>query len=140
MMRKLAVTVFVVSLAALGCGSDNGTPTRTDTGVTPDGSKPTDVANKDVASGPDTAINPDLGPDVAQGGSEAGTQIEVPVVTGEVGRSEANPAIDAGKDLGKDGTSIDQQPTQLDGGTDAGSRIDSGASVDGGAVDGGAQG
>jgi hypothetical protein len=28
MMKKLAVTVFVLSLAAIGCGSDSGTPKK----------------------------------------------------------------------------------------------------------------
>jgi len=32
MMKKLAVTVFVASIAAFGCGSDDGTPVKTDGG------------------------------------------------------------------------------------------------------------
>ena len=139
MMRKLAVTVFVVSLAALGCGSDSGSPTKTDTGVTPaDGAKPADVANKDVA-GLDTAIGgPDVSIDVAQG-EETGPKLDVAVVT-EGGALETNPQLDLGKDTSKlDSQGIDSVPSTVDGGADtktseAGTAVDTGTSVDGGTV------
>jgi hypothetical protein len=136
MMRKLAVTVFVVSLAALGCGSDSGNPTKNDTGVPADGAKPTDVANKDVA-GSDIAIGgPDVSIDVAQG-AETGPKLDVAVLT-ETGALETNPQLDSGKDTSKlDSQSIDIVPSIVDGGADtktseAGTAVDTGTSVDGG--------
>ena len=46
MMKKLAATVFVLSLAAFGCGSDDGTPKK-------------DAAPK-LDAGPDTQVAPDV--------------------------------------------------------------------------------
>lgn len=139
MMRKLAVTAFVLSLAALGCGSDNGTSPK-DTGV-PDGANvKTDVGtNKDVAQG--TEAGPEVQVDVAQG-TEGGAKLDV--AAAEVSLEAGGTVIDAPKDVQvKLDGGVDGTQTKADSGVDsqtqtgeAGSAVDTGTAVDGGAVDG----
>ncbi len=80
MTRKLAVTVFALSLAALGCGSDEGTPVKTDTSVAQDGPKTIDavLGPDSPAPTPDTALGPDaaLNPDTAIVNPDAGPAVE----------------------------------------------------------------
>jgi hypothetical protein len=126
MMRKLAVTVFVLSLAAVGCGSDSGTPSKSDTSVQPDGAK------AEVAVVPDAPANQDSA-DVA-----VGPETTPPVDTAQ---SEANTVLDGGK---ADTQVVDVTPT-VDGGADSkgidsGTTLDTGTPVDGGAVDTGSAG
>jgi hypothetical protein len=139
MMRKLAVTGFVLSLAALGCGSDDAT-TNKDSGAL-DGAK-LDTP-KDQPIGAETQLGPDTALDQAQG-SEVKTD-----VAAEAGSSEAGQVIEAGnKDVKPvDVTPVDTKPgidvtpAQPDGGAvDTGAAVDSGAAVDGGALDGGSVG
>jgi hypothetical protein len=137
MMRKLAVTVFVLSLAALGCGSDSGTPSKADTAVSPDGSSVKPETNSDQAIGAETQ-SPDLAIDLAQGSevkaevqlSEAGSTSEAGQVTEAGIKPEVNKPVDVQP-------GVDQGTPRLDGGA-----VDSGAAVDGGssAVDGGSVG
>lgn len=123
MMRKLAVTVFVFSLAALGCGSDDGTPAKTDATAPLDGAK-LDV-NKDVPQGAEVQVPLDSAIDQAQG---AETQT-VDAQASEAGQTEAGtvkpdtkPAVDT--------QSVDQGTGSHDGGV----TVDSGSAVDGGAA------
>jgi hypothetical protein len=130
MMRKLAVTVFVLSLAALGCGSDDGTPAKTDTGVpSVDGPAAKQDVNKDTPTTdapatPDQAIDvvtPDA-PAIDVAASEAGQP-------GEVGKTDVKPVVDV--------QTIDQGKPDLDGGktpVDGGAPVDGGSAVDTGSV------
>lgn len=128
MMRKLAV-VFVLSLAAVGCGSDNGTPNKADTGTT-------EVSKPGVDMGKDsTVIDTSITNDTAMDQAAPDTQ-----VNGEV-QAEAGQVNEAGQ---KPETKIDggTDTTKVDGGVDtqvgeAGQTVDTSAAVDGG-VDGGA--
>jgi hypothetical protein len=120
-MRNLAITVFVFSLAALGCGSDNGSPTtKTDTGVPADGGKVIDGSALDVSATPDAAID---GGQVTEAG-----KIDGATVSSEAGGSEANLPIDGGKDTGK----IDQAGAAIEAGQllDSATTVDAEASVD----------
>ena len=62
MMKKLVATVFALSLTALGCGSDNGTPPKTDASPDLKGVEvqppPTDVPIAGPEAGPEA--QPDL--------------------------------------------------------------------------------
>ncbi len=128
MMRKLAVTVFVVSLAALGCGSDSGTPNKPDTAV------PGIDGPAAKTDGRDVALPTEAGPEVT---TEAGQTTEAgakkDVLPTEAGLGEAGTTLEVQKDT--------TPSTKLDGGvdsqpqtTEAGS-VDTGAGVDGGALD-----
>jgi hypothetical protein len=144
MMRKLAAAAFILSFAALGCGSDSGTPPKKDGAASEAGTNIDATTQQEVAKSPDQALPSDVSPDVAQIASDAGTQPEAPAVveagtTTETGTSPVDTAkpdtqgpetqrIDGGADT-KPG---DVGPV-IDGG-DAGSRID------GGAIDGGSAG
>jgi len=145
MMRKLVVTIFAFSFAAVGCGSDNGT-TTTDAYV-----PKTDVQLKlDVVStsGPET--QPDVSiPDVAQPDIAIA---DVLVVT-----DQAQQPVDQGTQVDQVVVTVDGQPDSyvspvdgpkptVDGGVDGGtapvdghSQVDSSPTVDGG-VDGGSVG
>ena len=68
MMRKLAVTVFALSLAAFGCGSDSGNQNNDLGGGSTDGAaKDTapavDVAQTDAPIGVDTSVDVTVKPD-----------------------------------------------------------------------------
>jgi len=97
MMRKLAVTVFALSLVALGCGSDEGTPPKNDAGAQ-DGPK------VDATMGPDTQVqNPDapLGPDTTLGPDSSIADVAVAVEAGKTDEptlaAEVQTAIEAGR-------------------------------------------
>jgi len=128
MMRKLAVTVFALSLAALGCGSDSGT--KTDGPVTPalDGGKTdTTVPVDGVADAP------------------IGAETQVALDTASV---ESQQALDQAQSLDQaatldTSTVVDAHAVDgikpVDGGVDTHTPVDSGA-VDSGSVDGGSAG
>jgi hypothetical protein len=86
MIRKLSVTVFALSLAVLGCGSDDGGTKKND--ASPEAGRDT-TPLAEVQQGPEVK-------------SEVNTA-EVPGVTAEVAKpsvdvgGEAGPAIDTGK-------------------------------------------
>jgi hypothetical protein len=132
MMRKLAVTVFALSLAALGCGSDSGTK-PVDTGVSSEVGKTPDAY---VAPGVDTgAADAPMGPEVAlDAGKIDATVADAPAVDQAQGIDTAPQAIDAPK--GIDVQAIDSPKTPLDGGVDA-PQADAVKAVDGGSVDAG---
>jgi hypothetical protein len=108
MMKKLAVTVFALSLAAIGCGSDSG-------------GKP-DAGKTDGPPGAEVQVVPDapVQPDVVQPAVETG-QPDKPAV--EVNAPDA-PAIDQSMDM----PAVDGTSPVIDGGIDA-------PAIDGGAVD-----
>ena len=133
MMRKLAVTVFVFSLAAMGCGSDNGTPNKADTSVAIDGPAVKLDVNKDVPASPDAPGTPDLAIDQAQGAETQLPGVDAPATEagqlGEVGKPEVKAPVDT--------QGVDQGKTNVDGGTttvDSGTTVDGGAAVDTGSV------
>jgi hypothetical protein len=138
MMRKLAVTAFALSLAALGCGSDSGTKPTPDTGVALDGAK-TDVVSQDVGQTPDVVP---AGPEVqvALDGPSADVPLvlDSPVLLDQAQVLDQAPQIvvDAPKQV--DTQAIDGPKPVLDGGVET-PRVDSGA-VDSGSVDGGSAG
>jgi hypothetical protein len=128
MMRKLAVTVFAFSLAALGCGSDSGT-NPVDTGVASEAGK-TDVY---VAPAIDTS------PADAPIGADAyipldTAKVDTTAVDGPNGIDQAQvldtaPGVDGPK--GVDAQGIDGPKVQVDGGVDA-AKVDTGNLVDAG--------
>jgi hypothetical protein len=121
MMRKLAVTVFALSLAALGCGSDSGNKNN-DVG----GGPGVDGAAKDTAGDvaqPDTSIAPDGAIDVTAKQDVSVDQNTV-IDTAQV---DGGPKVDA--------TSVDTKV-----GVDGGAGVDTGSSIDTTAVDGGTVG
>jgi hypothetical protein len=137
MMKKLVVTVFAVSLAALGCGSDDGTPNK-DSGPKLDGLPGLEVQ----VNGPEVQVN---GPEVQVSGPEVGAPDKAP---------DVNVPIDGTTVV--DGGAPDQPIVIIDGGdidapvTEAGPTVDTGAAdakateagpaVDGGTVDVGSRG
>ncbi len=134
MMRKLAVSVFVLSLAAFGCGSDNGTTDKTDTAVPLDGpGAKMDVKQDAPSTIPDAPSTPDMGKDMAPG-SEVKPPVDVQPSEagqlGEVGKTDVQPTVDV--------QTPDQGQTHLDGGTttvDAGAvEEDAGEAIDTGSV------
>jgi hypothetical protein len=141
MMRKLAVTVFALSLAALGCGSDSGNKTP-DTGVAIDGAK-TDVVtpNPDIAQTPDAPMGPEASldttkvdvstPDLPQ------TLDQAQSLDQALGVDQAPPTVDTAKTVDTQG--IDGAKPSVDGSVDT-KRADAGAAVDSGSVDGGSAG
>jgi hypothetical protein len=123
MMKKLVVTVFVVSLAALGCGSDDGTPAKKDAG--PDMGKDA-ITKNDVAPKLDQTIQPgpevgrDTQPDQAvqvdQGSLDMGT---MDVGSLDQGTMDVQAIDGAGADkpiTPPDGGAMDGQPKPMDGG------------------------
>jgi len=131
MMRKLAVTVFALSFAALGCGSDSGSKTP-DTAVTPDGGPKAEVAGPvvDATGTPDIAMGETQPPVDTAKVETAGP--DVPQVLDQAA-GEASAPIDGVK--GVDGSAIDGPKTTVDGGVDA-KGVDGGSTtVDSGSVD-----
>jgi hypothetical protein len=112
MMKKLAVTVFVVSLAAIGCGSDDGTPAKTDA-ANPDVMTKADgpAAKLDVNVQTDTPMKQDVAPDMADKVDQQ--------------------SVDQGQEM--DGGAVDGGA--VDGGTIDGGDEDAPIGIDGGAVD-----
>jgi len=139
MMRKLAVTVFALSLAALGCGSDSGTK-PVDTGVSLDGVKTTDayVAPSVEAGAADASVNAEV-----QGSLDAG-KVDAPATDVPSGIDQAQgldsaQVIDGPK--GIDAQGIDSPKTVVDGGAaDAPQAPDAVKAVDTGSVDAGTVG
>ena len=133
MMRKLAVTVFALSLAALGCGSDSGTK-PVDTGVSSEVGKTPDAY---VAPGVDTgAADAPMGPETqpsVDAGKIDGTVADAPAID-QAQVDTAPQAVDAPK--GIDVQAIDSPKTPIDGGVDA-PQADAVKAVDGGSVDAG---
>jgi hypothetical protein len=138
MMRKLAVTVFALSLAALGCGSDSGNPAP-DTGVAIDGAK-TDVVtpNPDIAQTPDAPMGLEVQakvdvstPDLPQ------TLDQAQSLDQALGVDQAPQAVDTAKTVDTQG--IDGAKPSVDSSVDT-KRADAGAAVDSGSVDGGSAG
>jgi len=113
MMKKLAVTVFVVSLAAIGCGSDDGTPEKKD------------------SSSPDSTITKTDG---------SATKLDVNVQTDSPMKMDTAPdmmvTVDQGIDMGSeiDGGAVDGGE-EVDGGAIDGGDTDAPIEIDGGAVD-----
>jgi hypothetical protein len=145
MMRKLAVTVFALSFAALGCGSDSGTSNLVDTGITPavdSGAKDTSAADAHVtpdvtAATVDTAKQDDVAtPSDVAVSNDTNTQVDVGLTVDASAQADvivpaldgAKPSVDTAADSGET-----QKPV------DSGTSIDSG-SVDGGVLDGGSIG
>jgi len=135
-MRKLAVTLFALSLAALGCGSDSGTKTP-DSAVSPDGGKTPDAY---VAPGVDAGPTPDT--------SSTGAEVQVQVDTQKVETQVADAPVDQAQIpdtapldglKGIDVQGIDGTKPVLDGGADA-PKIDADAAADADSVDGGTVG
>ena len=138
MMRKLAVTVFALSLAALGCGSDSGTKTpdsaavgldggKTDTTVAPIDTSAADVAMGEVQSQMDTAK-----PDSTVSETGAFDQAQ---------GLDSPPVIDGAKGTEVQGEvqGIDGSKPVIDGGVDA-PQSDAATAVDAGSVDAGTLG
>ena len=136
MMRKLAVTVFALSLAALGCGSDSGTKT-TDSAVTPplDGAKAdtivpnTDSPVADVPIGTEVQVALD------------GAKIEVSAVDSPLLADQA-PGVDQAPQVLDTAKPVDTQVidgAKPDAGLDT-RPVDSGSAVDSGSLDGGTAG
>ena len=135
MMRKLAVTVFALSLAALGCGSDSGTKT-TDSAVTP----PLDGAKADT-----TVPSPDIIADVPIGAEVQvaldGAKIEVSAVDSPLLADQA-PGVDQAPQVLDTAKPVDTQVidgAKPDAGLDT-RPVDSGSAVDSGSLDGGTAG
>jgi len=136
MMKKLAVTIFALSFAALGCGSDDGTPNK-DSGPKLDGLPGLEVQ----VNGPEVQVN---GPEVQVNGPEVGAPDKAPDVNVPL---DGTTVLDAG--------APDVPIVIIDGGidapvTEAGRTVDTrvvdakateaGPAVDGGAVDVGSRG
>lgn len=126
MMKKLAVTVFVLSLAAFGCGSDDGTPERKDSG--PDTGKDTSTQKLDTIQADKPMPGPEAGPEaqadkpvpIDEGRLDAGAVDVEPIDQGTVDGGEIDggapdkpvtppdgPAIDGGEELDGGGTTVD---------------------------------
>jgi hypothetical protein len=132
MMKKLAVTVFVLSLAAVGCGSDSGTLKK-------DGSPDvkTDVAPQPDTNQPDKAMGTEVqlsGPEV-----QADKPIPVDVTTADTTPKVEVQAVEAGG-IDVSGTGIDgagnDAPIVIDGGTVDVQPTEAAPAVDAGAIDG----
>jgi len=135
MMRKLAVTVFALSLAALGCGSDSGTK-PVDTGVASEAGKtdttPTPGIDTSLADAP-------MGPDLSVALDTAkvdSTAVDVTTGMDQAQVLDTAQVIDGPK--GVDAQGIDGPKVQLDGGVDL--RVDAGKALDSGSVDAGTAG
>ena len=99
MTRKLAVTVFAMSLTLVGCGSSS--TTKSD--AAPDVKPPVDVAAPDAAKPEVQPTQPEVGPpvDVAQ------ADVAVPV---DIAVTPDAQVIDAGVDAGDVGVLPDARP------------------------------
>jgi hypothetical protein len=113
MMKKLAVTVFVVSLAAIGCGSDSGTPDKKDSGTSDTPTTQTDGpgAKLDVMVPSDVPMKQDMAPDMADKVDQQGMD-----------------------GAGMDGGMMDGG-TEVDGGMIDGGDEDTAMGIDGGMMD-----
>jgi hypothetical protein len=113
MMRKLAVTVFAISLTALGCGSDSGTPAKNDAG--------------DAAKAPsaEVGVTPDVGGAKDVAASETTTPIDG--AKPDVPTTEAAQVVEAGQ--------VGEAGQNLDGKRDSSAPLDVTPRFDGGAVD-----
>jgi hypothetical protein len=126
MMRKLAVTVFALSLAALGCGSDSGTKTTPDTGVGAEAGHPSvDSQIADAPIGAETQVPLDTAKVDVQ-------VVDAPQVLDQAPAVDV-PAIDTPKAV--DGPGIDSTKPVLDGGVDSQPKVDTGSALDEGSVD-----
>jgi len=146
MMKKLVVTLFALSLTALGCGSDDGG--KKDAAIAKDG-----PPGAEIQPPPDVPIQPEVtppGPEV-QVDKPIGPEVQaVEVQAVEVQAVEVQKVEVQAVEVGIDGKPIDVQP-KVDGGTpDVPVRIDggkadtqqpteAGKAIDGG-VDGGSAG
>lgn len=110
MMRKLVVTVFVLSVAAMGCGSDSGDKPDTGTAV--------EAGQKDVGQGADQAIGT---PDVGGVDMSSTAEVQAPVDTQSVDTGSVVVPVDGGVDSGM---------TTVDGGKDGAPAVDGGAKLD----------
>jgi hypothetical protein len=117
MMRKLAVTVFVLSVAALGCGSDSGKETP-DTGVAAEVGGQKDMGQDQATMTPDAETTVDMGT-----ASEANPSVDGAMVDGSV-------VVDGGV---ADAPAADGPATHVDGGSVDGGAGDMAPAVDGGA-------
>lgn len=104
MTRKLAVTLFALSLAAFGCGSDEGTPAKTDTSVAQDGPKTIDavLGPDSPAQTPDAPLGPDapLNPDTAIVNPDASPAVEAGKL--DVQGLEAQQVVEVGRPDGRE--------------------------------------
>ena len=130
MMRKLAVTVFALSLAAFGCGSDSGTKTP-DSATPLDSAKPdTTVPNTDGPAVADVPIGTEV--QVALDGAKIEVQaVDSPLDTDAPGIAQAPQVLDTAKAVDTQG--IDGAKPVIDGGLDTKPVIDAGG-VDGGSA------
>jgi len=147
MMKKLVVTLFALSLTALGCGSDDGgkkdAAPKLDTPPGAEVQPQTDVpiTKTDVpVTGPEVQVDKPIGPEVQA--------VEVQAV--EVQAVEVQKVEVQAVEVGIDGKPIDVQP-KVDGGTpdvpvgidggkaDTQQPTEAGKAIDGG-VDGGSAG
>jgi hypothetical protein len=148
-MRKLATTAFALSLVALGCGSDEGTPAKTD--AAPKTDTPVLSPDSPVLSPDSPVLGPDspvLGPDSPVLGPDAEVPEDVVGTPVDTGKTDATPVVDSGApdhyDFDLPRVSFDAQspetgdrPSQpIDGGAD-GQAGEAAAPIDGGVVDGG---
>ena len=121
MMRKLAVTIFALSLAALGCGSDSGNQNN-DVGGGPSADGPTakDTAPAIDVAQPDTSI-------VLDGAIDVTVKQDASV--------DQNTAIDTAQVDG--GAKVDTNSVDTKVGVDGGAGVDTGtgSSIDTTAVD-----
>ncbi len=136
MMRKLAVTVFVLSLAALGCGSDSGNKTNPDTGVGAEAGKTTDT----IAPQTDTPIaDAPMGPEVALDTAKVDVSAVDTTQVLDVAQTDLPaPPLDTAKAV--DGPGIDGTKPVLDGGVDSQPNSDVNSALDAGAMDAGSNG
>jgi hypothetical protein len=126
MMKKLAVTLFALSLTALGCGSDSGTKTD----AAPKLDTPPGV---EVALTPDVPVTPgpEAGPEAQLDNASAPIDVAIDQVKPtDVAIDQATPIdvatpIDGAVDARIDGGAVDVQPSEaghaIDGGVDSGS-------------------
>ena len=135
MMKKLVVTVFALSLTALGCGSDDGgkkdaarpdgppgAEVQTDTPIQPDG----------PLTGPEVQADKPIGPEVqaveVQRVEVQAVEVQAVEVGIDTARVEAQRPVDGGTPdapIGIDGGKLDAPPAEaakpIDGGVDVGS-------------------
>jgi len=130
MMKKLAVTVFALSLTALGCGSDNGT--KNDAAPSVDTKPGAEVLPQTDTPLPGPEAGPEAQPDLAQGPDLAQPPIDGPKPIDVAPVDQGNPVDGGNQDTSIhppiDGGSVDVQPSEA------------GVHIDGGAVDGGSAG
>jgi hypothetical protein len=134
MMRKLAVTVFALSLAALGCGSDSGNKTNPDTGVGAEAGK-----NDTVIPGPETQADAPIGPEVPLDTAKVDVPaVDTPQALDAPQTDLPSQPLDTAKPV--DGPGIDSVKPVVDGGVDSQPSVDTGSALDAGAMDTGSKG